>query len=103
MAGARSSLQAGTLWHVELRHAIAAFPADRGALRHEQRVAGDGGQHAAIRGRKPHAAVQQVHELVEAVGANDATRTLLAAHGFEPFTRPDIRLRSQGLLVRRVG
>ena len=36
------------LAHVELRHAIAALPADRCALRHEQRIAGDGGQHAAI-------------------------------------------------------
>ena len=70
--GSRSSLQA---WHalhdVELRDAIAAFPPDRRALGHEERIAGARRQHAAIGGRESHAAGQQMHELVEAMRAND--------------------------------
>jgi hypothetical protein len=36
------------------------------------------------------------------VGAREATRSLLYAHGFEAFARPDVKLPSQGLLVRRL-
>src|SRR5207245_10554463 len=64
-----SSLDA--LDHVELRHAIAAFPSDRRAPGHEKRIAGAHRQHAAIRGGKSHAAGQEMHELVEAMRTDD--------------------------------
>src|SRR3954470_15751941 len=60
-----------TLDHVELRDTIAALPADRRALGHEQRIAGPRRQHAAVGLCESHAARQQVHELVEAMGTDD--------------------------------